>query len=699
MTGCRYGMWLSACLLIININAGLTASADEPVVSRKAGWANPPYITLSQRDAAYVNSLPVLGSIEWTLHKIPFVEEGPDAGISGAAVVRRNDTIYLAGGFIPNGDETNEPARRTSRWAYRYKIDAGVWERLPNMPGRKEYARGIAHDRGIFVVGGLSQKATADGLSAPLAEVYRLSVDGNSTQWQLHSRLNVPRTHPSAGAIGNYLIVAGGNEYRYDKDAGIIGMHASTMRDTTEVLDLAQPQPGWQIKAPIPRGPRGWSGSAVVGEKFFLFAGLKVITNSAGKQANLKLRDTLSYDPRSDEWTQHADAPFLISGWEGDVYDGRYVLLAGGVEAVAVSDEKMGQNTWNDLVFAYDTVEDRWLRLDGKMPPGGVYNDPGVVVDGETIYVAGGEGPLGSHFNHFLVGKIRRHQVADTPQADTPQTDTPQTVADDSPVVDRITRHDFTDPASKTVTPYLLYHPVGTKVSDNGTPASSASKTKASDKHSLVIFLYGAGGSLNGYNIRREPYALLRAQLAKRGYYILIPDLGKRHFMNDAAKATLDGIVAEVLKQQQIASNRVHVMGTSMGGGSSLAYAIHRPDLIRSVCAVMPMTDFAAWVQENQGYEKQVAAAFGGTRQQIPAAYDRNSAVKRIDAFEKIPVMLVHGNRDHTVLYRHSQELADLLHKKQFHCVLYTADGQGHKDEVMRNFQLQAADFFDAAAK
>jgi hypothetical protein len=37
-----------------------------------------------------------------------------------------------------------------------------------------------------------------------------------------------------------------------------------------------------------------------------------------------------------------------------------------------------------------------------------VFNDPGVVVIGDTIYVLGAEGPSGSHWNYFLVGRIEQ---------------------------------------------------------------------------------------------------------------------------------------------------------------------------------------------------------------------------------------------------------------------------------------------------
>lgn len=247
-----------------------------------------------------------------------------------------------------------------------------------------------------------------------------------------------------------------------------------------------------------------------------------------------------------------------------------------------------------------------------------------------------------------------------------------------------ITQHEFIDPDSGDLAPYLLYEPAA---------------DTSSEQRSLLIYLYGARGSLKNYNIARDPYAQLRAALAARGYYILVPDLGRLHFMNDHAKKTLDGIVDQVLKQQQISSDRVHIMGTSMGGGSSLAYAIHRPDLVRSVCAVLPMTDFSTWIVENPKYAPGLEAAYDGTPETNSEAYDINSAVKNLDAFARTPVMLIHGKLDKTVFYDHSQKLADLLQTKGYECVLYTVDDLGHQDEVMREYQIQAADFFDAVTE
>ena len=118
-------------------------------------------------------------------------------------------------------------------------------------------------------------------------------------------------------------------------------------------------------------------------------------------KARERLRECLSYDPAKNEWKRLTDFPIPISGWEGDTFDNRYIVTVGGAGA-----------RWNDLPFVYDTQEDRWLRSTSPLPPGAVFNDPGVCIIGDTIYVAGGEGSGGSHFNHFLIGKIKPRAMA-----------------------------------------------------------------------------------------------------------------------------------------------------------------------------------------------------------------------------------------------------------------------------------------------
>jgi hypothetical protein len=342
-----------------------------------------------------IRTLPSFGQILWEAKQLPFVGDGPKAGVSGAGMAVVDGKIYFAGGFIPGGDETNDRVSgRTSRWAHCFDPQNSGWTRLPDMPGRREYTRAIGGEQFFFVLGGGSQFRGAKPSYRPFGDVFRLDLSSTNPSWGSISPLAVPRTHMAVGLVAGKLIVAGGNQYDFSKR----GYHSSTIRATTEVFDPAKPESGWQTVKPIPGGGRGWTASAVCGDRFWVLAGLKF--SDARKQ--IRLDDTLCYDPVNDQWAQHAKAPVAISGWEGAAYDDRYIIAVGGVIG-----EAQGGKLWNDIPMAYDTQKDRWFRIEGPLPAGAVFNDPGVCIIGDTIYVAGAEGPGGSHFNHWLVGKIK----------------------------------------------------------------------------------------------------------------------------------------------------------------------------------------------------------------------------------------------------------------------------------------------------
>ena len=304
-----------------------------------------------------------------------------------------------------------------------------------------------------------------------------------------------------------------------------------------------------------------------------------------------------------------------------------------------------------------------------RLPSGGDTSYPGLVYhDGKLFlsYYSSHEGKTSIYFATVSI------DGDDSAESD---------IAAPAPT-EKITRHDLTIPGIDRAIPYLIYEPA------KPTPA---------DQRSLLIYLHGAGGSVENYNLKREPYEKLRTALAQRGFYVLVPGLGAKHFMNDQSKQVLNTLVDRVLSDYQISSDRVHIMGTSMGGGSALAYTIHRPDLIRSVCAVMPMTDLSAWVIEKPKYAPVLAASYGGTPKTQPEAYDINSAIKYPNAFSDIPVLLIHGKMDTTVLYEHSRKLNDLLQSKNYPSTLYAVEGLKHSDEVIRDYQMQVADFFDVA--
>ena len=401
---CRLVLQTLAICVVLDIGADLAAE-DSKLDARKrereeavqqAGFER----ALSKEMPKSVEVLPIFGTIEWTMKQMPLIEPGPHAGVSGMGMVVVEGKIYHMGGFIPAGDETQQPSRRTSRWVHQYDPKSERWTKLPHLPARREYTRAIAAINEVYVLGGGVQKPKEDVRYAPNADVFRLDTSGRPLRWQTVAPLTVPRTHMAVGKVGNYLIVAGGN--RYDHADG--GYSSRTIQGVTEVLDLTSPQKGWTQRTPIPGLPRGWCASASLNDKLYLFGGLAFAATKEGTRGpKIKLQQSLCYDPKLDKWTRLADPPAMISGWEGAAYNRRYVIIVGGVS-----------NRWSDLAFVYDTTSDRWMRIANPLPSGGVLNDTGVCIIDDTIYVAGGEGPGGSHFNHFLVGKIKPNGETDS---------------------------------------------------------------------------------------------------------------------------------------------------------------------------------------------------------------------------------------------------------------------------------------------
>ncbi len=398
----RQSVWcgMTRCTALLALLCGLFAAADgraaeDPRIAarkqakeatvQRAGVQR----ALSKEMPQAVRDLPVCGTIQWTVKEMPFVEKGPHGGISGMGMVAIAGKVYVMGGFIPAGDETDDPSRRTSRWAHRYDPESNAWTGLPDMPARREYTRAIATDKDVFVLGGAVQMRP----TVPSAEVFRLDVSQKMLKWRAFSSLTVPRTHMAVGKVGRYLVVAGGNKY----DLAEKGYSEATIQNVTEVFDLTRPDRGWMQRTPIPGRARGWTASSVLNGKLYLLGGVTFAGD--GKEtprSRTRLQESLSFDPVHDKWAHLADAPIPISGWQSAPYRDRYLIVVGGASTL-----------WNDVPFLYDVVADRWMRIASPLPPGGLFNDPGVAIIEDTIYVAGAEGPGGSHFNHFLVGKIR----------------------------------------------------------------------------------------------------------------------------------------------------------------------------------------------------------------------------------------------------------------------------------------------------
>ena len=359
-------------------------------------------VSIVDNDA--LSALPVFGRIVWHRDSMPFIRVGPKGGVSGVGMCAWGNRIFVAGGFLGKGDIGDgslEPNNKTSKWVYAYDVDTKSWERLPDLPSRSEYGRMVAVAGKLYFVGGAAYLNDGGRLGRylPSAAVHVLSLAAPSLSWEPMPPLLEGRTHFALGTVGNLLIAVGGNVY----DSAERGYSPRTVRSETAVLNLAAPKNGWVKQEAAPDPARGWAAAAACQGRLWVFGGLSF--QSLGKKNSRgRLPETLSYDPATDRWSRHAPAPVEISGWGGAAYLDRYVILIGGHGGPRGVRARM-----NVTPLVYDTAEDCWLRLEQSVTPtGGDLNDPGVAICGDAIYVAGAEGAGGTHYNHWLVGRIER---------------------------------------------------------------------------------------------------------------------------------------------------------------------------------------------------------------------------------------------------------------------------------------------------
>lgn len=213
----------------------------------------------------------------------------------------------------------------------------------------------------------------------------------------------------------------------------------------------------------------------------------------------------------------------------------------------------------------------------------------------------------------------------------------------------------------------------------------------------LIIHLYGHSGSSKNCNIMRQSYAELRRLLWENGFLLAVPELGGSHWMNDTAVEMMDEVIEALLAKYGIAHSKVNLVGTSMGGGSSLIYAMRSPNRIQSLCAIFPMTDFSQWVLESPCYLEKILMAHEVETSQASACLRMISPLHHVPLLCHIPMLLIHGDADSVVPVHHSRDLAAEFTMHNGRIIYREVPGIGHDDVVAEQFQKEIAEFLIGA--
>jgi dipeptidyl aminopeptidase/acylaminoacyl peptidase len=226
--------------------------------------------------------------------------------------------------------------------------------------------------------------------------------------------------------------------------------------------------------------------------------------------------------------------------------------------------------------------------------------------------------------------------------------------------------------------PVLLYHPGG----ETSVP--------------LVVGLHT--WSYGRYNQVEGMLPLCR----ERGWGLLLPEFrGPNLNSNPRARQAGGSPIAiqdifdavELVSQRYpIDQNALLLLGGSGGGHMSLLVAATAPALWRGVSSWVPITDLAAWHDQQPDYATNIAACCGGVpgaSQEVDREYRERSPLLRAEALSEVTLSLHHGRFDPVVSYSHSWQLAQQLEQcgaARFFFEIFDGAHDIHYDTAFRWF-------------
>jgi dipeptidyl aminopeptidase/acylaminoacyl peptidase len=202
----------------------------------------------------------------------------------------------------------------------------------------------------------------------------------------------------------------------------------------------------------------------------------------------------------------------------------------------------------------------------------------------------------------------------------------------------------------------------------------------------LPLVLMPHGGPQARDRLEFDPWV---QYLAARGYAVFQPNFrgsggfgeafefaGHREWGRKMQDDLDDGVKA-LVDQGTVDAARVCIVGASYGGYAALAGATLTPNAYKcavSLAGVGDLEEFVRWKKKKYGADSDVFVHFVkaiGDPDKDQAAIRAVSPAYHIDAI-KIPILLIHGDKDEIVPYSQSESLQKLLNKS------------GHKTELLK---------------
>jgi len=190
----------------------------------------------------------------------------------------------------------------------------------------------------------------------------------------------------------------------------------------------------------------------------------------------------------------------------------------------------------------------------------------------------------------------------------------------------------------------------------------------------LVLNFHGLGG---GYRVNPDQ---LELAWAEKGGLVVFPYYGPWSWMNREARAFVDGLITDIIKEYKLPRNiPIISAGGSMGGFSSLLFTRYSKHKIAACYANCPVCDLKYHFSERPDLPPTIHMAFRGYNEGMEELFIEHSPVKQVAEMPDIPYLIIHGGKDQAVNQKaHSDKMAALMKKRRLKLEYIKVPEMGH---------------------
>jgi N-acetylneuraminate epimerase len=292
---------------------------------------------------------------------------GPFVGTSGGAL------IVAGGANFPNAmpwdggqkvwyDSIFVLSNPDARWLTGFKL-----------PRPLAYGVSVSTPNGILCTGG-------SDAHRHYRDVFLLSWLNGKIQTRTFPPLPRPMANGCGALVGSTFYLAGGTE----------NPDATNALHTFWSMDINEQNPAWKELDPWPGPPRMLAVAGASDGAFFLFSGVELSGDTAGKPVRHYLKDAYRFTPR-DGWKRIANLPrAAVAAPSPAVSHNTQLLIVSGDDGALVNFEPKSKHPgFPKDILAYDVSADEWTRLTNSQisratAPVVEWNGLAVIANGES---------------------------------------------------------------------------------------------------------------------------------------------------------------------------------------------------------------------------------------------------------------------------------------------------------------------------